>query len=62
MARLLKRLRLALFLKGCSIPLKYIDEHLAPIHQKGLIAEARTGPRVITTSPRMEVAARKKAA
>lgn len=61
MARLLKRLGLALFLKGCSIPLKYIDEHLAAVDQKGVIAEARTGARVITASPRMAVAKRKAA-
>jgi len=53
MARLVKRLGLALFLKGCSISLKYIDEHLAAVDQKGLISEARTGTRVLTTSPRM---------
>jgi len=58
MARLLKRLGLRLFLKGCSIPLKYIDEHLAALDQKGLISEARTGARVITTLPRMAAAKR----
>ena len=62
MVKLFNRLGLALFLKGCSIPLKYIDEQLAAVDQKGLITEARTGVRVITTSPRIQIAAGKKAA
>ncbi len=62
MARLLKRMGLTVFLKGCTMSLKYIQEHLAPVDLKGLISESRTGARVITTSPRLAEAVKRKAA
>jgi hypothetical protein len=60
MAKLFKRLGPAIFFRVCRVALKDVDEHLAPARQKGLISEDQTGPRVITSSPRL--AAAKKAA
>lgn len=49
MPRLLQKLGLKLFLKGCTVASKFLDEHLTPVQQKGLVKEDRTGARVITT-------------
>ena len=41
------------FLAACFLPLKVLDEYLAPEQQKGLVTEAPTGPRTILTMPRL---------